>query len=215
MFQTDDRLLSIADPVDANTGAYAGLLDNSGVGFGVGRPLADGLAAARAAAPVIVPVAKGGRSAVEWNDRNASNPFDTTTYYGATLTPLLKRQDLKAVTVFLGTNDALDANMPEDVTANLKDIVNNLRTDLGQGTLPFVLVGLHAHSAAIETEFSVSSAAWSSIDTAIATAASELSNCSFINASSYSGITGDEEHISALGYLSLGADIAAAIDGVL
>lgn len=199
MWQTDDTFDKIDDPVDANTGAFGGLLDNSGVGFGVHNPLGNNIALNNPYAPVIVPVAKGGRSAEEWNDRNSDNPADTTTYYGCTLTQARKQNNLKAVVLFLGTNDALDGNTPASVKTNIETIISNLRSDLGISDLYFVLVGLHQY----DVSFSMTEQEWNDIDTQIEAAATATANCGYVDASSEAGISGDEIHIDVTGYLNI------------
>lgn len=87
----------------------------------------------------LVPCAKGGSHLINWG--RPSNPTDRGTLYGSALYRLNLSQSNGVITgliFFQGEGDARTEIEAHDWDLNFKNLVNNLRTDLGKPNLPIV-----------------------------------------------------------------------------
>lgn len=206
--QTDQVLRDGADPVDANKGGFAGLMDNSGVGFGAGMPFADAALEGEALQMGLVPAAKGGSQIAEWA-RNDADPTDVTSFYGVLLTQALeakKHGDLTALIWYQGESDAIVGVSQAAYETGTTAFINNIRSDLGMADLPIILSSLHQwHSDISATETD-----WNDIRTGQSNVASALSDVTYVDGSDLAGEVGDRTHLSVASYKTLGARWAVA-----
>ncbi len=209
MLQNDFILRAGADPVDANTGAFSGLMDNSGVGFGYMMPMADELVDLMGFDVNLVPAARGGTRIAQWQ-RNDSDPDDATTYYGVMLRAAreaLKFGGLDVMVWHQGESDAVDAKTQAAYEVDLQAMIADFRSDIGLAHLPVIIVKLHAwHS-----DISATEAEWEAIQDAQAAVVSALDDAYLVDASDLAGAVGDRIHLSAASYLTLGDRLATAI----
>jgi len=123
--------------IDKIAGSVLTVLDDTTPQYSMGASFMNTWSRSRAEQPVFAIAAKGGISVEAWlASRNASDPDDTTTLYGAALTQYLRLRDTENIDVAgiilqgLET-DAANSRTEAQMDSDLSDLIDFIRLDTG------------------------------------------------------------------------------------